>query len=412
MTAWTIPDGAPPVSLHDVESLVGRLVAVGVRSDHVAELLFSLWSVVRRPMAVVDPQGSPLATAPVGVLGRQALAEALGEGEGALDDQAPAGWKVLPLRLDRDPLGFLVVLADPVLDAGEEALVEAARSLVADQLRRASLAALVLDERRNALKRRLVTDGQLTPQKVGGESERAQMPLADHYWPAIVCWERGEIEPSLLSSIEDLVRRHAREDLTIRHDARAVVLLVAQDRAGTDHELEVQLLLEQVVESARARLHGAGFRGILAKASVPLADVAVEVEALRRLGHYLERRHAAAGRRVHSERSFAFLELLEAIDRRHVAAFVTSQIGPLLTYDRAHGANLAGVLEIALDVPNREQAARAAYMHRNTFRRHLRRAQELIDADLADPDERLAVHVALRLSRSGAGCTESLDGPC
>jgi hypothetical protein len=38
-------------------------------------------------------------------------------------------------------------------------------------------------------------------------------------------------------------------------------------------------------------------------------------------------------------------------------------------------------------------------MHRNTFRRHLTQALELVDTDLNDPDDRLTLLVALKLRR-------------
>jgi sugar diacid utilization regulator len=276
--------------------------------------------------------------------------------------------------------------------------VDIARLLIADQLRRASLTARVLNERRSALKRRLITDVQLSSAGLHDDSGQAQMTLAAHYWPAIVFCERGEIGTTLLTTIEDLVHRHAREHVAIHQDAQTIVLLVAQGGAGAEHEFEVRLLVDQVVECARARVPGSSWRGVIAKASVPLADVAVQVDVLRRLGRYLQREHGVLDGTVHSERSLALVGLLETIDRRRAAAFVTSQIGPLLSYDRAHGTHLADVLEIGLDIPDREEAARAAYMHRNTLRRHLNHALELIDRDLTHPDERLAVHLALKLA--------------
>jgi hypothetical protein len=387
--------GAPP----RFESTVRWLVTLGVRSDRVAELLSFLSSTVGRPMALVDPDASPLATAPpAGAVDADALAAALRRARGTLGEATRTAWQVLPLGLGQEPLGFLLVLADPPLHPEAEALVDVARLLIADQLQRASLTARALEVRQNALKRRLATEAQLTPDAVKDDSEQAHMPVAAHYWPAIVSCERGDIGDTLLSSIEDLVHRHAREHVTIRHDPQTIVLLLAQDGAGTAHELEVRLLVEQVVACARAGVPGSRWRGIIAKANVPLADVALQVDVLGRLGRYLRRDHAVVDRGVQSERSFALLGLLETIDRRRAAAFVTSQIGPLLTYDRAHGSHLADVLEIGLDMPDRNEAAKAAYMHRNTLRRHLHHALELIDRDLAHPDERLAVQIALRLA--------------
>jgi DNA-binding PucR family transcriptional regulator len=40
-------------------------------------------------------------------------------------------------------------------------------------------------------------------------------------------------------------------------------------------------------------------------------------------------------------------------------------------------------------------------MHRNTFRRQLGKALELIDVDLTCPEERLALHVALKMRAPG-----------
>jgi PucR C-terminal helix-turn-helix domain len=70
---------------------------------------------------------------------------------------------------------------------------------------------------------------------------------------------------------------------------------------------------------------------------------------------------------------------------------------PLLDYDEDRGTNLARVLELALDFQRRDDAARAGYMHRNTFRRQLAHALDLVTGDLDDRQDRLALQLALRL---------------
>ena len=45
-------------------------------------------------------------------------------------------------------------------------------------------------------------------------------------------------------------------------------------------------------------------------------------------------------------------------------------------------------------------------MHRNTFRHRLHQTAEVLGATLDDPDERLAVHVALKLQRLLAALDE------
>jgi DNA-binding PucR family transcriptional regulator len=96
--------------------------------------------------------------------------------------------------------------------------------------------------------------------------------------------------------------------------------------------------------------------------------------------------------------------LLARLDARTASAFVEHELARLAEYDREHGTDLQHVLELALDHLDRSSAAHAAYMHRNTFRRQLRTALGLLGADLERPEERLALHLALKL-RAEMRCT-------
>lgn len=104
--------------------------------------------------------------------------------------------------------------------------------------------------------------------------------------------------------------------------------------------------------------------------------------------------------------------LLATLDPCQVSAFIRGQLAGLRAYDREHGTNLERVLELALDYDSRSTAARAAFMHRNTFRRQLRKAFELIDVDLDCPEERLALHLALKMRALGptAGRWSAVNG--
>jgi sugar diacid utilization regulator len=374
------PDGiaGEPADL----ATLARLVSLGVRSDQVADVLALLWSALERPTAVLDRHRLVLVSLP--------------PADPDTDMEAHP-WLVMSLTVGRELFGHLAVLADPPLRPAEEALVQVARSLLADQLHRLSLAAWVLDERRSALKSRLAGDAKLTFENAREESQRVHMPLADRYWPAILHWQRGEMPPALLAGIDALVHRHAPEHVTLRHGERTIVILLALDRPDSDHEFQVRYLVEQIVEMARSGLPGSCPKGIIAEGGAPLSDVAAKVEDLRRLCRFIGSRETASEANVLSAQSFALHRLLETVDRRRAVEFVSGEIGRLVAYDRKHGARLADTLEIALDIPNRDEAARAAYMHRNTFRRHLHLAMELVGSDLGPPDKRLAVHVALKL---------------
>jgi DNA-binding PucR family transcriptional regulator len=92
-------------------------------------------------------------------------------------------------------------------------------------------------------------------------------------------------------------------------------------------------------------------------------------------------------------------ELLDRVDLDAAAVFADEQLGGLEAHDRRHGTDLLHVLELALASGHRNEAASAAYMHRNTFRRQLRLALGLLKADLDVPEERLALHLAVELRR-------------
>jgi sugar diacid utilization regulator len=269
--------------------------------------------------------------------------------------------------------------------------------------------AAVLEPARQALvvelKRRLVSDPGLPVGAARAAAQLAGISLSEHYWPAVVAWDRGVLNPVVRAGIENLVRRHDPGSLTVSLDERTLVLALADSEAGRRHEREVHAVVRDVVRLARdgVRLARDGVpqsvRGIVADATVRLSELPTQVRCLARMHRYPK---PALGddARVLEAKHFALDELMhEAVDPRRALEFVRSYTGALLAYDRDHGTNLADTLELYLDFPRREDAARASYMHRNTFRRHLAHARELVQADLSDPDERLAVHVALRLRR-------------
>jgi sugar diacid utilization regulator len=255
-----------------------------------------------------------------------------------------------------------------------------------------------------ALKRRLVSDPGLPVGAARAAAQLAGISLSEHYWPAVVAWDRGILDPVARAEIENLVRRHDRGSFTVALDERTLVLALADSEAGRRHEREVHAVVRDVVRLARdgVRLARDGVplsvRGIVADATLRLSELPAHVRCLARMHRYPK--PALSDTRVLAAKHFALEELMhEAVDPRRALEFVRSYTGALLAYDRDHGTNLADTLELSLDFPRRDDAARASYMHRNTFRRHLAHALELVQADLNDPDERLAVHVALRLRR-------------
>jgi DNA-binding PucR family transcriptional regulator len=139
-----------------------------------------------------------------------------------------------------------------------------------------------------------------------------------------------------------------------------------------------------------ARVHALAGHGAVAPAELPAA-----VEDLVELS----RARDAAGDApvVRAERPGLERLLSQGLDGHAAAAFVAAELGPVIAWDARHHDDLLAVLEAALDCPHSGEAAERCYMHRNTFRHHLRRACDLLGQPLDDPRRRLALHVALKL---------------
>ncbi|WP_239136697.1 PucR family transcriptional regulator [Sphaerisporangium rufum] len=78
----------------------------------------------------------------------------------------------------------------------------------------------------------------------------------------------------------------------------------------------------------------------------------------------------------------------------------TGALGRLIDYDRRHRGDLVETLRAWLDAFGDVAAAAGSVgVHQNTFRYRLRRVTEVGECDLADPDQRLALMVQLRVLR-------------
>jgi hypothetical protein len=97
------------------------------------------------------------------------------------------------------------------------------------------------------------------------------------------------------------------------------------------------------------------------------------------------------------------VRLFESLDRQAMVEFVRSQIGALLDFDTAHGTELAGELERTLDAHHQrplDPGVLASHLSLGAYRSaQVARALELIETDLEDPNERVAVHLALAPAR-------------
>lgn len=239
------------------------------------------------------------------------------------------------------------------------------------------------------------------------------------------------------------VRRLARSlGLSLSQNYIVVVVRTAKRQPDeVPHTLTRQAVLRQVVEGVRARLvpakgsvlvgirHGEVIalypfgnpaelgtaRHLCSALAVHLADADARIgisschQGLAPLAaSYAEAREAveiAAGNGNHG-RVVAFDEvLIDSVVRasRHADRILDATIGPLLTYDAEHKAELVATLRSYVDAGfNLSRCAESRCVHPNTIVYRLRRIRELTGRDPHVPDDLLLFQFGLKLSGLGA----------
>ncbi|MCW2653786.1 MAG: hypothetical protein JWR32_4762 [Mycobacterium sp.] len=104
----------------------------------------------------------------------------------------------------------------------------------------------------------------------------------------------------------------------------------------------------------------------------------------------------------HGVRRFEDLGVYRILDssesRPEVREFVAEWLGPLLTYDRRHHAELVKTLAHYLDSGgNYDQTAQSLNIHRSTLRYRLGRIRDISGRDLQDVETRLNLHLASKV---------------
>lgn len=378
----------------DVVQRCGSLVRLASASDSPEGLVVAASRALERPLALFDTSGVLLVAAPPSTrldASVGALTNAAATGE-----PAPTGWGLLPIKHEGERLAMLAVRQDGTDEAELRSMLDLVLSLLGEQFVRAALTRAMHAERQTALLRRLVTDETLTVPEIRTEARATDLQLADLYWPALLVWTTGHPGPRTLAELHDKAQRLP-GTVVVTLSNKLITLLVAmrcpRDPPPDTVHSELSLLVRHARDLGHRDVHA-----IADERSVSLPHIPARVSRLRRLLRYLP--HKSGRALVRSAQSFALDCLLsDGLDRRRAEDFLRWRLCRLLRHDLDHGTDLAHVLELALDFPRRDDAAHAGYMHRNTFRRHLAQALELVDTDLQDPDDRLTLHVALKLRR-------------
>jgi hypothetical protein len=375
------------------------LVRLAVEDDDSERLLAAAADQLGGPLGLAGPTGAPLAHAPDDDGGQRALAVARTAATSMPGEAAP-GWRVVPVSAAASRLALLAVGPGRGGERAVDPLLDVLVPLLGEQLLRAGL-------RRNqtgAFLRRLVTQPGMPAERARAEAAPLGLVLPDALWPAVLSFGAPVPEPGLVERVERDARRLS-GGLTVAVSGHIVLL-----HTGADGGPDVMRWLEQVVAQCRSAAPSIRPQAVAAEGAVVLGELSGQVARLVRLSGY--GRRGEPSRAVVGARQYALDRLLgETLTGTEAGSFVDDLVGGLIAWDREHRSDLLGVLEAALDHPRLDQAAERCFMHRNTFRVRLRKAQVVLGDELDDPDVRLAVHVALKLHRAGASRPASRESP-
>lgn len=210
-------------------------------------------------------------------------------------------------------------------------------------------------------------------------------------------WD-GDDSPSLRrleTPLNWLLSNHSQPSLVhIFSDTHVCVFQALADEdegLGTARELTRRLREHLRAEFPNNRL--------LCGLSGPAADLTEWPQVYRQAAQAME----LAGR-LHADTTVTFdslsiYQLLIQIEDEPAAKRFTDKIvGPLVDYDKRHRSSLMETIIAYFEHHgNVSQTAEALYIHRNTLSYRLDRIQEMTGQDLEDPDERLALQLALKL---------------
>jgi sugar diacid utilization regulator len=308
--------------------------------------------------------------------------------------KAPPRWLVLGVHRSDGRTGRLAVGPPPEADDGSAAVVSLLPPLLTGQLQRAGLRAGALAARRATFVRGLVRDRQFDSDAVEREAADVSVPLAKAYHAGVLAWPDGAPRPGMLQAVQVEATRLAPRSLNVAVDG-VVVLLYPE---GPDAAPPASAWMEHVVRFARLVGSSQTAQVLAGGPAHPVPELRDAVNDLLVLSRFLGA--ARDGTLVVPVERFGLEHLLSrGLDPRAATAFVDAQLRQLVAWDADHDDHLLEVLEAALDLPRHGLAAERCFMHRNTFREHLRHAVELAGGSLEEPERRLALHVAMKLRR-------------
>lgn len=322
------------------------------------------------------------------------------------------GCLAMPVTAGETALGYLLVLDEPELAAPEDA------DLVITSYA-ATLFALALAREQTTLELGLRYQATIVDSLVCGhfldhlDARRKvrELGLADSqpFRVAVARLPAGEAPPATAQAAHDTqsllstVAISAHLPFTVRgQDLRTIVPhpldvsgMPSLPPSGRDLPLAVLTRLLAGRPAAGPRIT-CGISELvdspeLAPTALRQAEQAIEIGT--RLGR--------AGQIIRYEDLGIYRLLLRIDDMNQLWRYACDVLGPLIDYDASHKVDLIATLSAYLGQhESLKQTARVLRVHVNTVAYRVQRIEQLASLDLADPDDRLVAHVAIKIVES------------
>ncbi len=184
--------------------------------------------------------------------------------------------------------------------------------------------------------------------------------------------------------------------------------VVAVARAEPGESVALVPLRETTADELAGRLRE---RTALLAAGLPDVTVAVGVSSaltgahairggLEEAGHARRMAEARGGGVATSDEIYTHALLLATVPGDIRRSFAERLLGPLIDYDRRHGAEMVRTLEVFLDCAGSwNGCAERLHVHVNTVRYRIRRIEELTGKDLSSMADRIDLFLALSAGR-------------
>ena len=367
-----------------------RFTEVILSGGATRDVAMTLHRFLDRRVAVVDPAGSVVASAPPGA--QPGVSDDADDAVGVLEH---------PIEVEGERFGTLLVEVDQdgLDDEGKVAVERAAVAIALRQVQARALAEA--HESFIAVSLEELVSGQLRDRET--LSERAATLGWDLERPRAVLLAVPDV-PATAAPTETTLRVLAAaaraalgRDAIVWVRSQGVAALVAppSPEPADRHQLVVALQREAAARLGDIRV-GVGVGRPVAdplRLDTSLREAVLAIE----VGRWQE---GAGAARLFDE--LGMERLLVGCSEADLDGFVEQTLGALLDYDRSYDGELVATLRAWIDTRSVAETARRVFAHYNTIRKRLERIEELLGPVLSDARRLLDVAVALRLlDRSG-----------